>query len=276
MASTSRIVLNRRSRYSFDSRKGPSVNIASSPRLSMTVAELGAARPPAKTHWPSALSWSLNALMAAISSGVARPAVSSITETRYCISDHLPVVRGAPRGRPLTLLRTPLPRSDTASRMSFKTSGTPVVSDPTRRSHRWTPAPAVGAAGGLRSVAAHLDLPVAGLRLMSRASAGCILRAPGRPVDLDRYALRVGSRVDQVKRNVRAGVGEQPRALAEDYGDDEQVHLVDEVVIEQPPDQGATAVHLQLTLRLRFQLADGRRDVAGEDGRVRPARFGER
>jgi hypothetical protein len=30
----------------------------------------------------------------------------------------------------------------------------------------------------------------------SRASAGCILRAPGRPVDLDRYALRVGSRVD--------------------------------------------------------------------------------
>jgi hypothetical protein len=37
---------------------------------------------------------------------------------------------------------------------------------------------------------------------------GCILRAPGGPVDLDRYALRVGSRVDQVKRNVRAGVGE--------------------------------------------------------------------
>jgi hypothetical protein len=36
----------------------------------------------------------------------------------------------------------------------------------------------------------------------------CILRATGGPVDLDRYALRVGSRVDQVKRNVRAGVGE--------------------------------------------------------------------
>ncbi len=52
----------------------------------------------------------------------------------------------------------------------------------------------------------------------SRASAGCILRAPGRPVDLDRYALREGSRFDQVKRNVRAGVGEQPRALAEDHG----------------------------------------------------------
>src|SRR5438093_4844289 len=44
---------------------------------------------------------------------------------------------------------------------------------------------------------------------------GCIPRAPGGPVDLDRYALRVGSRVDQLKRNVRAGVGEQPLALAE-------------------------------------------------------------
>src|SRR5580693_8866862 len=76
---------------SFDSRKGPSVNIASSPRLSMTVAVLGAARPPAKTQWPSAWSRSLNTSMAAISSGVARPVLSSITPTRYCIiSDHLP------------------------------------------------------------------------------------------------------------------------------------------------------------------------------------------
>jgi len=55
---------------------------------------------------------------------------------------------------------------------------------------------------------------------MSRASAGGILRAPGRPVDLDRYALRVGSRSGQVKRHVRAGVREQPRALAEDHRDD--------------------------------------------------------
>jgi hypothetical protein len=34
----------------------------------------------------------------------------------------------------------------------------------------------------------------------SRASVGCILRAPSRPVDLDRDALGVGSRFDQVKR----------------------------------------------------------------------------
>jgi hypothetical protein len=44
---------------------------------------------------------------------------------------------------------------------------------------------------------------------MSRAQVGgggCILRAPGRPVDLDRYALRDGSRVDQVKRYVQTAV----------------------------------------------------------------------
>src|SRR5437879_10973201 len=33
---------------------------------------------------------------------------------------------------------------------------------------------------------------------------------------------------------------------------------------------------LQLASRLGFQLADGGRDLTGEDGRVRPARFGER
>jgi hypothetical protein len=45
---------------------------------------------------------------------------------------------------------------------------------------------------------------------MSRASCrgGCVLRASGGVVDLDRYPLRVGSRVDQLKRHVRAGVGE--------------------------------------------------------------------
>ncbi len=42
---------------------------------------------------------------------------------------------------------------------------------------------------------------------MSRASVG-VLRAPVGPVDLDRHALRVGSRVDEVERDVRAGVGE--------------------------------------------------------------------
>ena len=50
---------------------------------------------------------------------------------------------------------------------------------------------------------------------VSRASVGggaSILRQAGRPGSL---RLRVGSRLDQVKRDVRAGVGEEPRALAE-------------------------------------------------------------
>src|SRR5712692_9575749 len=114
---------------------------------------------------------------------------------------------------------------------------------------------------------------------MSRASGrggGCILRAPDGPVDLDRYPLRGGSRVDQIKRYVRAGVGEQPRALADDHGEGEQGDLVDKLVVEQPPDQGAAALHLQLASRLGFQLADGGRNVTGEYGRVRPTRFGER
>ena len=103
-----------------------------------------------------------------------------------------------------------------------------------------------------------------------------MLWAPDGPVDLDRDALRVGSRVEQGERDVRAGVGEQPRALAEDHGDDDELDLVDEVVVEQRPDQGTAAVHLQLSPRLGFQLADGRREVTGEDGRVRPLRVGDR
>src|SRR5207247_8854502 len=59
---------------------------------------------------------------------------------------------------------------------------------------------------------------------------GCILRAPGGPVNLDRHAARGGPPVDQVKRGVRAGVGEQPRALADDHGVGEQGDLVDKLV----------------------------------------------
>ena len=53
------------------------------------------------------------------------------------------------------------------------------------------------------------------------------------------------------------------------------ISLVDKIVVEQPPDQGAAAVHLQLTSRLGSQLADLRRDLTGEDSRVRPPRVGE-
>src|SRR5205814_9088590 len=91
-----------------------------------------------------------------------------------------------------------------------------------------------------------------------------------------RYPLRGGSRVDQVKGYVRAGVGEQPRALADDHGEGEQGYLVDKLLVEQPPEQGAAALHLQLTSRPGLQLADGGPDLARAAGRVRPARFGDR
>src|SRR5215212_5317343 len=101
--------------------------------------------------------------MAAISSGVARPAVSSITETRYCMLDHL-LSFGAPLvGGRSPLLRRLLSRSDTACGMSFKTRGAPVENDPTRRGHRWTSTPAVGGRR-LSQVSAHLDLLITGLR----------------------------------------------------------------------------------------------------------------
>ncbi len=48
----------------------------------------------------------------------------------------------------------------------------------------------------------------------------------------------------------------------DDHGDDEQIHLVDEVVLEQPPGQDAAAVHLQLTRRPGLQVADGGREIA--------------
>src|SRR5438128_3566773 len=40
--------------------------------------------------------------------------------------------------------------------------------------------------------------PPRGSSVVVVGGGGCIPRAPGGPVDLDRYALRVGSRVDQV------------------------------------------------------------------------------
>jgi hypothetical protein len=66
------------------------------------------------------------------------------------------------------------------------------------------------------------------------------------------------------------------RRAGRHHGIGEQGDLVDKLVVEQPADQLAAAVHLQLTRRLGFQLADGGRDVTGEDGRVRPPRLGQR
>ena len=108
------------------------------------------------------------------------------------------------------LLRTLLPRSDTAARISFNGRSA------TRSCERST---------------------------SPRASVNCILRTPGRPVDLERDALRESSRFHQIKGQVPAVAGKQPRALADDHRADKQGDLVDQLVVEEPTDQCPASVH---------------------------------
>src|ERR1700744_2539747 len=76
--------------------------------------------------------------MAAISSGVARPAVSSITETRYCISDHL-LCFGAPLVGGLTpATNTSAPIRHRLADFFQELSGPPAVNDPTPQRFRVT------------------------------------------------------------------------------------------------------------------------------------------
>src|SRR5260370_38899387 len=98
------------------------------------------------------MSRSLNASMAAISSGVAEPAVSSITETRYCILHHL-LWFGVP-SRAAAHPCNEHPRHDPTPPPGLlsRLSGTLAVNDPARRSHRWTPTPAVGAGATYHTV----------------------------------------------------------------------------------------------------------------------------
>src|SRR5713226_2252845 len=85
---------------------------------------------------------------------------------------------------------------------------------------------------------------------------------PKRPISLDGDAPGRGARIDQIESGVRTGIGEQPCALAEDDGIDDQVELVDQVVGEQPSDEDTAAGHQQFAVFTRLQIADGRGDVA--------------
>src|SRR2546428_5490281 len=102
-----------------------------------------------------------------------------------------------------------------------------------------------------------------------------VLRTPERPIGLNGDAPGSGPRVDQVEREVRTGIGEQSCALADDDGIGEQVELVDQVVGEQPSDEGTAAGHQQCAVLMRLQITDGRGDVAVQDSRARPQRVGE-
>src|SRR4029078_1118340 len=90
---------------------------------------------------------------------------------------------------------------------------------------------------------------------------GCVPRAASGAIVLDRYSRWGGSRVDQLERSIRTAVGEQPCPLADDHREREQIHLVDEVGLQQPPGQGAATVDLELASRLGLQIANGGREV---------------
>src|SRR5437879_11287853 len=99
--------------------------------------------------------------------------------------------------------------------------------------------------------------------------------APKPPIGLNRYAPGGSTRVDHIERTVRTGVREQPRALADDHGIDDEVELVDQVIGEQPSEEDTAAGHKQVALLLRLQITDGQGDVARQDSRARPLRVGE-
>ena len=62
-----------------------------------------------------------------------------------------------------------------------------------------------------------------------------VLRAsPKRPISLNGYAPGGSTCADQLESTVRTGIREQPRALADDHGIDDEVELVDQVIGEQP------------------------------------------
>src|SRR2546427_12266573 len=103
-----------------------------------------------------------------------------------------------------------------------------------------------------------------------------VLRAPPkRPISLNGYAPGGRTRVDQTERAVGTGIREQPRALADDHGIDDEVELVDQVIGEQPSEEDTAAGHKQVALLLRLQITDGQGDVARQDSRARPLRVGE-
>ena len=97
-----------------------------------------------------------------------------------------------------------------------------------------------------------------------------------RPIGLDRDPGRRRPRLDQLQVVRHAALGEQPQAVPHDDRVDPQVQLVHEVAFEQPSQQLAAAVDLELTPGLRLELSDRLLDVAVNDVGVLPRRVLER
>src|SRR5262245_22184250 len=87
-------------------------------------------------------------------------------------------------------------------------------------------------------------------------------RPPVRPIGLDHHAGRQRARLDQLQVVRLAVLREEPQPVADDDRRDPQVQLVDQVPLEEPPEQLAAAMKLELTAGLRLQLANRRLNVA--------------
>jgi hypothetical protein len=76
-----------------------------------------------------------------------------------------------------------------------------------------------------------------------------------RSIRLERHAGRCRARLDQLHVVRLAVLREEPHAVAHDDRVDPQIELVDEVALEQPPEQLAADMDLELTPGLRLELA---------------------
>jgi hypothetical protein len=101
-------------------------------------------------------------------------------------------------------------------------------------------------------------------------------RAPGRSIHLDRHPGWRGPRLDQGEVVRLPLIREQAHPLPDHHGVDLEVQLVDQVALEQPAEQLAAAVDLELATGLRLQRADGRLEVPGDDVGVLPRRVLQR
>src|SRR5687767_1139855 len=89
-----------------------------------------------------------------------------------------------------------------------------------------------------------------------RSACGAERHSAIRPIRLDHHTLGRRDRLDQLQVVRLTMLRKQPQPVADDDRIDPQVELVDEVALEQPAEQDAAAVKLELASRLRLQVAD--------------------
>src|SRR5690606_21503068 len=124
------------------------------------------------------------------------------------------------------------------------------------------------ARGFALEVAAHVTQGDARL-LPHRAEGGPACEAIG----LEGHARGCRPRRDELQPMRLAAFGEEAASVAHDDRELQEVEFVDEVVLEEPSNEGPAAVDLELATRPRLQLTDGRPEVSPEDLAAMPCRI---